>query len=74
VTLKGGYIFLKERGISRPYEEVETVVLTDLEGKDENNLHFFQALRQVTTPMCHKQLHNLHPLLQNMVFQTVQVD
>ncbi len=50
--------FLRERGISRPHEEVETVVLTDLEGKDENNFHFFQASRQATTPMCHKQLHN----------------
>jgi hypothetical protein len=66
--------FLKERGIPRPHEEVETTVLTTSEGEDENNLYFLQTLRQVTTPMCHKQLQNLHPLLQNMVFQMVQVN
>jgi len=46
--------FLRERGISRPHEEVETMVLTDLKGEDEDNLYFLQTLRQVTTPTCHK--------------------
>jgi hypothetical protein len=29
--------------------EVDTVVLMDLEGEDEDNLHFLQALKQVIT-------------------------
>ncbi len=66
--------FLRECGILRPHEEVETMVLTNSESEDEDNLYFLQTLIQVTTPTCHKQLQNLHPLLQNMVFQMVQVD
>jgi hypothetical protein len=50
------------------------MVLTNLEGEEEENLQFLQALRQATTPMCHKLLQNLHPLLENMVFQMVQVN
>jgi hypothetical protein len=46
--------FMREHGISRPHEEVETMVLTNSEGEDEYNLHFLQALKQVTTLMCHK--------------------
>jgi len=37
--------FLRECGISKPQEEVERVVLINLEGDNENNLHFLQALR-----------------------------
>jgi hypothetical protein len=33
--------FLKEHEISRPHVKVEIMVLMDLEGEDDNNLHFF---------------------------------
>jgi hypothetical protein len=38
--------FLKERGISRPQVDLETMVLTN--SKDEDDLHFFKELRQET--------------------------
>jgi hypothetical protein len=49
VTSKGGCIFLKERGISRPHAKVKMVVLTNSEGGDKYNLQCFQALKQATT-------------------------
>jgi hypothetical protein len=36
---------LKERGISRPHAEVETVVLMDSKDEDEKNFHLLQHLK-----------------------------